>query len=293
MNSQVRHFPHFYIYDTGKHASDHQYKYGDYDFQNDKIIKQRETDIEKTFLSSVTDTIKSLRADKAGVIIYIHGFQGDNKFFVQSSGFIIQRNVFDHPEHRYGMGISLQWKSSLAYQDAVLTALEKGAQMAPIIDSLYRIIRQYHHHAPVSILCHSMGNRVWQGLYEQWININQEFYLENVLMFAPDLEADIFETNFESIEKHCGQIHIYHNLTDRTLQMANAMKEHKRLGIYGPMVDSNKPPFSNELLIKMKIRNVTDIKDEETFAGKLSLHRYYYGSPSIRKEIVEILSGKF
>jgi len=37
-------------------------------------------------------------------------------------------------------------------------------------------------------------------------------------------------------------------------------------------------------------RDVTGLDDDQSFAGKVTFHRYYYGSPSVRREIVRYLS---
>ncbi|MBK9735278.1 MAG: alpha/beta hydrolase [Saprospiraceae bacterium] len=300
MKSQMLHFPHFYIYDSGTlDAQNPSYEFGDYDIVKDKLIKARQTKDKATFLTSVIDSISSLDKTRAGLIIYIHGFQGDNKQFVQSSGYILQKEVFDQASSPYGMAISLQWKSPMSYNDAVKTARSKGQTSATILHQIYSAWKKSHPEAPLTIICHSMGNRVWQGLYESWITLDHDLSITNVLIMAADLETDVLTTSFKDIQLHCHHLYIYHSLADRTLQMANALNEHKRLGIYGPIIDTSSntnsvhlqaqntvlPIYTHEVII----RDVTKIQDDETFAGKLSKHRYYYGSPTIRKEIVGIL----
>ena len=301
MKSQLLHFPHFYIYDSGTLDVEHPtYEFGDYDIVKDKLIKARQTKDKAAFLTSVMDSIHLLDKTRAGLIIYIHGYQGDNKQFVQSSGFILQKEVFDQASSPYGMAISFQWKSPMAYNDAVKTARGKGQASATILQEIYTNWKIKYPEAPMTIICHSMGNRVWQGLYESWVTLDQNLSINNVLMMAADLETDVLNTSFKDIQLHCHHLYIYHSLADRTLQMANALNEHKRLGIYGIPIDSSSntnslnlstqnsdlPIYAHELII----RDVTKIQDDQTFAGKLSKHRYYYGSPTIRKEIVDILT---
>jgi len=278
-------YPHFFLYDMGSKAQDSLYEYGDFTMMSDKIAKANITTNRQLWLDNVNTKIDSLQRHKAGILIYIHGFQGDNKYFVQSSGHILQKNIFDNAAHEYGMTVSLQWKSPLIYPDAVQTALQKGQNMAAIIDNIYQKQQQLHPGAPISIICHSMGNRVWQGLYDAWVQRNKNVRIANVFFFAADLEHDIFDTAFDDIETHVGHSYVVYSRQDRTLHMANALKDHKRLGIFGTSPDTD--------LVSKRITliDATDIKDEETFAGKLSLHRYYYGSPTMRSKIVQILSG--
>ncbi len=286
VKNQSTPYQHFFLYDLGSKASDQRYEYGDFSMAADKIVKSNITTDKEIWIHKIDTSLATLHPDKAGIIIYIHGFQGDNKYFVQSSGFLLQKDIFDNAAHAYGMTVSLQWKSSIIYQDAVQTALQKGQNMADIVDEIYQKQQKLYPGAPISIICHSMGNRVWQGLYDKWVDKNKSIRIENVFFFAADLECDIFDTAFENIQDHIGQSYVFYNRADRTLQMANALKEHKRLGIYGTL-------SKTDLLSKHIILiDATDIKDEETFAGKLSLHRYYYGSPTMRRKTVEILSAK-
>jgi hypothetical protein len=252
---------------------------------SDKIIKTNITTNQDLWIKTVSENIEGLKPNKSGIIIYIHGFQGDNKYFVQSSGYILQKDVFDNESHPYGMTISLQWKSGLIYPDATQTALQKGENMAAIVDKIYQIQQKQYPGSPISVICHSMGNRVWQGLYSEWVSLNKPLKIAQVFYFAADLECDIFDKSFSDIHAHIGHSYVYYNRADRTLQMANAIKEHRRLGIYGtsPETDLNSKHIT--------LIYATDLKDEETFAGKLSLHRYYYGSPTMRKEIVRLLNG--
>lgn len=59
--------------------------------------------------------------------------------------------------------------------------------------------------------------------------------------------------------------------------MANAMKQHPRLGIYGL---ENREPLEGTICV----RNATEIHDDQSFAGKLTNHRYFYGSRTVRNE---------
>ena len=286
MNKQTSAYPHLFIYDIGQKPSNHKYEYGSFDLNATKIIKSNIITDQDLWIENVKKSIKELNPKRSGIILYIHGFQGDNKYFVQSSGYILQKEVFANEAHPYGMTISLQWKSGFLYPDAEQTALQKGENIATVMDKIYKIQQKIHPGAPISVICHSMGNRVWQGLYEKWIDINKKIKIDIVFFFAADLECDIFNKSFSDIQNHIAHSYVFFNRIDRTLQMANAIKEYTRLGVYGtsPDTDINSKNITQQ--------DVTDINDEETFAGKLSLHRYYYGSPTLRNKTIQILSGK-
>ncbi len=275
--------PHYYCYDTGKTVLEHTYVYGKFEIRNRKLTKIEESERLSSWLENIRNTIDHLSDDKQGLIIYIHGFQGDNRFFVQQSGYIIQSKIFDESSHPYGMAVSLQWTSVLAYDTAVKQALTKGKAFVPVIDTIVNMLRVKYSNAPVSVLCHSMGNRVWQGLYEQWIVQQPKLRLSKVLMFAADLEDSVFTSAFSQIKDHVEKIYVFYHSGDRTLQIAKTWNTQKRLGHTGP---ASGHPLPDNIVL----RDVSFIKDDETFAGNVTLHRYFYGSPTIRREIINILS---
>ena len=277
-------FQHFFIYDKQSHPEKQKYDFGMMEIKGKKLIKKDTILNKDEWVKTYELAIDQLSHEKNGLIIYIHGYQGDNKYFMQQSGYIIQSEIFDNPTHKYGMALSLQWKSVLPYDTAVKNAYEKGKNFVNLLDSIYIVLKSKHPDAPVTFITHSMGNSVWQGIFENWVVKRPDVYINNSIMFAADLESNIFSNGFSGIEKSVGKVYIYHNLSDRTLQMANALKSHQRLGIVGP--DLPIPPSLDSVLV---VRNATEIKDDESFAGNLTFHRYYYGSPTIRKEIVDIL----
>jgi hypothetical protein len=85
--------------------------------------------------------------------------------------------------------------------------------------------------------------------------------------------------------KYINKIYCFYNIDDRTLNMANQLKSYKRLGIFGPCNESRK--ISNIIPI-----NTTGLKDNEGISPNMTLHRYYYSSPSVRKLISDILNNK-
>ncbi len=278
-------FQHFYIYDINSDPDDKKYDYGIMEIENKKLIKKTSKMEEDAWMTTIKNSIDNLPAHKSSVIFYLHGYQGDNKYFMQQSGYILQETIFDSTAHSYGMAISLQWTSVITYDNAVQNAYKKGANFVTKLAEISNYLKAKHPLAKVTFLCHSMGNKVFQGIYEQWIKVDTSLYIENVMMMAADLPNDIFKDNFPNLSKHVNKLYIYHHLGDKTLQMANAMKSHQRLGILG--VDLNSAPKDG-----MFIRNATNLSDDESFAGKLTNHRYYYGSPTVRSELLDILGRK-
>jgi hypothetical protein len=279
-------FHHFYIYDAGNYPAEKKYEFGTMAIEGKRLVKTQSKMNEKSWMLDIKKSIDDLSPAKNGLLIYIHGYQGDNKYFVQQSGYTIQSEIFDNQAHKYGLAISLQWKSVIHYENAVNNAYAKGLSFVNFLDAVYLYLKSVFPDAPVAFISHSMGNRVWQGIYDRWSGIRPELTIDVAMMFAADLEHDIFNHGFSEIEKIIKHVNIYHHLSDRTLQMASTLKNHQRLGVTGPEL-----PLPVSIQSAITIRNVTDIKDDVSFAGKLTYHRYYYGSPTIRKEIIDALTN--
>jgi esterase/lipase superfamily enzyme len=81
--------------------------------------------------------------------------------------------------------------------------------------------------APVNILSHSMGNRVFQGMWQQAGNILQ---LENVVLASPDLDTDIFENDFKNLAQHSQRIIVVQHHHDRLLLVSSLVLGKERLG---------------------------------------------------------------
>lgn len=228
-------------------------------------------------MAHINENVIGSDISSKGVLFYIHGYQADQKMFMEQSGYTLQNDVFDKIADKYSIIISLQWNSVLHYQKAVSNAYEKGCRFVHFLQPIMENICKTSPICHFSFLCHSMGNRVFQGIYDTWTKRNSQILFKSVWMMAADLEYDIFSTQFPNASFHIHDIYIYHRSQDLTLKIAKTLEDHPRLGIIGP----------KERLENMRVRDVSDITDDQSLGGNLSHHRYYYGSPTIRQEIVD------
>lgn len=270
--------PHFYWYLKGYDKTNYILEKGKYQISADKLIKLADQTERTVWLDSIRKMIDIMPEGKKDVLFYIHGYMADNPTFVKESGYVLQKEYFDQKDSPYGMVISLQWDAPADYKKSRSVALEKGYNFAVFVNDLYGIYEEKGITPEFSFFCHSMGNRVFEGLYDSLKTINPDMHLDKVFLMAADLESDIFNDRFSTMPAVANKIYIYNNLNDRTLAMANAFVPYKRLGIFGP-------DKSSCLTDNIQTVNVSDMDDDETFAGRMSLHRYYYGSPVVRSKI--------
>ncbi|MCB9309937.1 MAG: alpha/beta hydrolase [Lewinellaceae bacterium] len=276
-------FRQFFVYDKYNQATVSHYTFGESAIIDNSLVTTQTISGMHAWLSEIKDAIEHQPQDKKGIVIYIHGYQADNQYFIKSSGPIIQKDIFDTENSQYGIAISLVWKSVFGYDEAVQNAFAKGEFFANIVDSIYRYQQADCANAKFSVIAHSMGNRVWEGLYTEWIKIRPNVQLNSVLLMAADLENNVFETSFASLPQHANRVVVYHNTEDVTLSFANRMSPHERLGIFGP----KNPDTLPENII---IQNATNVSDDDIKNATFTRHRYFYSSPSIRKHLSQYLN---
>lgn len=269
---------HFYIYSkSANNAGSFDLELGQYAASKNKL-----TITDK--YSNFDDLLKALQAHcKKGVLFYTHGFQADNKQFEKVTTKFLHDEVFSKITDKYDVILSLKWTSGLEYKNSVQTALNKGAQFMPMVDSILSSLRITNPQLNVSFINHSMGNRVFEGMMVEQKNQKREWHINNVLMYAADIESNVFFTTLSHLPPQAKKCFVFYNIDDRTLAVAKMLKDHNRLGIVGHERKDELPP--NVILV-----NTTGLKDNKGLAASFTLHRYFYTSESIRTQMCEILN---
>jgi Alpha/beta hydrolase of unknown function (DUF900) len=269
---------HFYIYSKAANdAGSFDLELGQYAASNNKLTI---TDKYATF----DELVKALQTHcTKGILFYTHGFQADTKQFEKVTTKFLHDEVFSKITDKYDVILSLKWTSGLEYKNSVQTALSKGTQFMPMVDSIISVLRQSNPQLNVSFVNHSMGNRVFEGIMVEQQNKNIEWHINNVLMYAPDIESNVFFTTLSHLPAQANKCFVFYNIDDRTLAIAKMLKDHNRLGIVGHERKNELP--SNVILV-----NTTGLKDNKGLAANFTLHRYFYTSESIRAQMCEILN---
>ena len=272
---------HYYYYITGTDSTSFTVRNGIFEYSGETLEKKQMDDLSEWKIA-VKNELKKLPEDKNKILFHIHGFMADNEQFVKKSGFTLQKEYYDAEGSPYGLIISLQWSAPADYPKTRPLALQKGKAFGALIAEIHSWASDQGLNTQFSFICHSMGNRVLEGVFNG-ISENsayQNLKYDQLFLMAADVESDIFQNQWKLIPQVCNEIHVYRNLNDRTLAMANVFVPYKRLGIFGPD-EQSLTAYKN-----LNVTDVSDMDDDETFAGRLSLHRYYYSSPSVRKKVI-------
>ncbi len=254
--------------------------YGEFVLDDDGISGR--TYMEENVWSGLLDsTLTTLPLEKSNVLFYIHGMWGHREMFLKKAHDALGKDVYRDPDFEYGIIVTLIWHSGLNYYENVKHARAVGAYFS---DEVNRITNSC---GKTSFLCHSMGNRVFQGLYNAFAHTPIS-NIEHILMLAPDLESDIFEEGnpLSEIHKICKQVTIYGHKQDFTLNMSKALNKNERLGMY----IENKICSEGGCLVHI---DVTSVEDNEGIGPSMSNHRYFYASPTVRDDIrLSLTNGK-
>lgn len=142
------------------------------------------------------DEINSfLELKNKNLLFYFHG--------IQSNDILNQKYALKRLEkiNNADVTVSVIWKSkSWVYTSAWKKAIHQGEEIADLIES---VIVNYD---KTSVLCHSMGHRLLEGIY---LKKNQKF--DKIFFAAPDLDMDVFEKNFKNLPDNCNKLFIYTN----------------------------------------------------------------------------------
>lgn len=272
---------HFFVHCKG--TTKYSFEFGSYKILGGKAKKVELRSNESQWRSEIALLFNRLPIEKQNILFYIHGLWADNKHFVASSTAVLQEEIFNSPQNPYCLIISLQWEAGIIYKKNYLIAQNKGRIFSKIIENILVDLYFDGSNIDVSFLNHSMGNIVFDALINALVESKMHFKFKYALMMAADLPNDVFQSTMKSMPEVFEAIYVYYNLNDMTLQVANAMSPKARIGIYGPATGELLP--SN-----IKLRDASDITDNESFFSKVTFHRYFYTSPTIRAEILKILS---
>ena len=290
-------FKHFYIEIVGLHEVDYKFVFGEIKYdaeagpEKKPFVTSENMDIEDIFFDEFKGAYLSLDEDQSDVMFYIHGQWGNTKDFFEMSTKAMYKDIFEHDQNETGICISYIWDCKVNYKNNVKIALDKGKHFGDFTDQSLKLmgdLKDQKKPSEVNFLCHSMGNKVFQGVHSVLETKGFNSPPINILIQAgSDLIGNVYEAGqpMDNITEIVKEILIYRHNDDRTLKMAKLIYDHTRMGLDGLDLLEGAPD-------NITIVDVSIVDDNNDFASKFSKHRYYFTSPTVRQDMLYVLSGE-
>ncbi|NNF33428.1 MAG: alpha/beta hydrolase [Saprospiraceae bacterium] len=274
----------YYIEVESEDSTKYDAIYGGFVLDEEEQLKKEDPmDIgSEEFYAMLAAQLESLPEEKRNVLIFIHGMWAHRDFFQEEQLSRMRKDVLKEGDSPYGMVISLIWHSGVNYHTNVIHANAVGRYLSKSVSKILTLKADQF-----SVMGHSMGNRVFQGILSELDKEeSKEPIFKKMLFIAADLEENIFSSDqpLGDIDRYIGESILYVHNNDRSLGLSRALNENNRLGLNADAetLDDNE---------SIKIIDVSAVKDNDGFGPSLSNHRYFYTSPTVRKDLYFSLHG--
>lgn len=163
-------------------------------------------------------------------LLYIHCWLGETRFFHRRSMDWLTNALQASADTTPVALLALRWQSGKrGYRHSANRAGGKGMAAAPLLSALGQIFPDHR----LDVFCHSMGNRFFQGILSA-MKEEEMPALGRVVLFSPDVDADVFCGDFGKLAAVSSSLHVYTHRHDRALWMSKKLLHRARLGRSGP-----------------------------------------------------------
>lgn len=243
---------------------------------------------------SITDTssfstffqpyLQNLNPSRPEVLIYVHGYSADSKYYQKFTNTRLQEHVYSNKASPYGLIVNLVWDKSNLYTTELRRSKQKGILFAQYLSPLLEAYQEKFPKQLPSIICHSMGNRILEGILEHLQELKFGLHFKTIIMACPDLEYDALHRSkaFKNLDQLSQEVVLYVHNNDRVLTVATQSNKIERLGLKGPEKWDSLP--ANLTVVDASL--LTDNKD---LGSKFSNHRYFYTSATGREDLMRSL----
>ena len=264
-------------------------RYGRISYYEDNTPKRyyyKGDDIKSMFLDSLAQDLESMPVAKRNTLFYIHGMWAYQWSFLKGIHKKMQTDMWDNSINPNGMVVTIIWHCKVNYSENKEMALKSGKILSPLIRDIHDVTAAASLESVTNYMVHSMGHRVFQAIWEGHLSENMPYHAEHILMAGADLETNSFEEGevLNKIGYLSDDIMVYVHNNDRTLGMSKMLNNSDRLGLQG-IQDIDKV---SSLILQV---DVSVINDNEDSPAKFSNHRYFYMSPTVRKDIALFYQG--
>lgn len=184
-----------------------------------------------------------------GVLLYFHAMWGQQATFQRKCLRSVEEILDNQPDTGIQTVISFIWHAGgVAYPLNWRQACEKGEPLGEIIGWI-----GVHYNDNVNVLCHSMGNRFFEGALRKISHQPAEnTFFNTVILFSPDLDADVSDPDFLRLCQSADTVVVFIHRHDRLLMLSDWTLGRERLGRSGPKGDMAAfPAVSNLSVIDM------------------------------------------
>ena len=268
---------------------DKMVRYGRIAYNKDNTPKRRffkGKNARHDFLDTLNSSLSSLPEQKRNTLFYIHGMWAYKWSFLKGNHKKMQNTMWDNAVNPNGMVVTIIWHCKVNYFDNVEMALKSGKILSPIIRDIHDVTAAASPSSQTNYMVHSMGHRVFQSIWDGYFKEDMKYKAGHIVMAGADLETNSFESGevLADIGYLTNDVLLYVHNNDRTLGISKILNEKDRLGMQG-IADLNKITSSIWQI------DVSIVNDNEDAAAQFSNHRYFYMSPTIRKDIALFFQG--
>lgn len=234
------------------------------------------------------------------ILVFIHGFKSDLKIALTALKELHNKYVAN-PESPVQHIVMFTWPAkskALRYRDDARDAVKSGYALARSFASMKEFFRlQFVEkkkkmcEQKIHLMCHSMGNRVLESMFAALneMNIEPNSTFGEIFLVGADIDYDALhrpKPMYRIIDVG-ERVHIYYHNNDQALGISEYTKNaFNRLGRWGVKNTLDLPDDVYQA-------NVSDINDDSRgLIDKIVHHWYHYNSPSVVRDISEVMNGK-
>jgi esterase/lipase superfamily enzyme len=167
--------------------------------------------------------LDALRKNGDSILIFVHGYNVSFKDAIFKAAQIAFDSNFG------GEVIAFSWPSAanvLQYD----YDRESANYSAPALAALLADVSEAAPQKKIFLVAHSLGNQITADALQQLALEGKKLGISELVMAAPDIDADVFTSKAEQIKAVAGKITVYASSADKALLASNKKSWGSRLG---------------------------------------------------------------
>jgi esterase/lipase superfamily enzyme len=230
-----------------------------------RVLPQRQRDFYAKLRESVA------RSRKHEAFIFVHGFANTFADAAKRTAQIKYDLAYDGP------AILFSWPSLGSAKPLSYTADEAAAEWATshFRDFLLELAQNSGAQS-ISVVAHSMGNRILARAFERLPESQQPRFAQ-VVLTAPDIDVDVFKELAQAIRKPAGHVTLYVSKNDEALRISKS--------VHGGIPRAG--DSSESVLVLEGIETVDVSKVDTSFSG----HSYIAENRTVLSDVYCLIRG--